>query len=104
MKKIIKIIKNTIITILILVFSVTIIIGSEILYEYIQLKQEIKLDSQKVEINNNDINKGIKEMLTNLFEIGDVKLEQQEFWGEYFKEILHYFLEDNNENKDYVFF
>ncbi|MGU8793922.1 hypothetical protein ACV3TA_16035, partial [Clostridium perfringens] len=103
MKKFIKIIKNTIIAILGLIFSVTIIMGSEILYEYIQLKQEIKLDNQKVEINNNDINKGIKEMLTNLFVIGDAKLEQQEFWGEYFKEILHYFLEENNENRDYAF-
>ena len=103
MKKFIKIIKNTIITILILVFSVTIIIGSEILYEYIQLKQEIKLDNQKVEINNNDINKGIKEMLTNLFEIGDAKIEKQELFGEYFKEIFHYISDDNNENSDYVF-
>ena len=39
MKKFIKIIKNTIIAILGLIFSVTIIMGSEILYEYIQLKQ-----------------------------------------------------------------
>ncbi len=30
-------------------------------------------------------------MLTNLFEIGDVKLEQQEFFDEYFQEIIHYF-------------
>ena len=104
MKKIIKIIKNTIITILILVFSVTIIIGSEILYEYIQLKQEIKLNSQKVEINNNDINKGIKEMLTNLFEIGDVKLEQQELFGGYYKKFFHYFFYYyNSENRNYVF-
>ncbi|MGU8479060.1 hypothetical protein ACV3QH_17705, partial [Clostridium perfringens] len=104
MKKFIKIIKNTIIAILGLIFSVTIIMGSEILYEYIQLKQEIKLDNQKVEINNNDINKGIKEMLTNLFEIGDVKLEQQELFGGYYKKIFHYFFYDyNSENRNYVF-
>ena len=86
-----KVIKKTIIPILILVFTVTIITVSKILYEYIQLKQEIKLDSQKVEVNNSEINKDIEEMLTNLFEIGDVKLEQQEFFDEYFQEIIHYF-------------
>ncbi|EHR0219377.1 hypothetical protein KS664_003011 [Clostridium perfringens] len=96
-------IKNTIITILILVFSVTIIIGSEILYEYMQLKQEIKLDSQKVEINNNDINKGIKEMLTNLFKIGDAKLEKQEIFEKYFKKTFRYFYRYyDNENRGYV--
>lgn len=64
-----KIIKKTIMTILILFCVVTLILGSKILYEYIQLKQEIKLDNQKVDINNNEINKEIKEMLTNLFGI-----------------------------------
>ncbi|HAT4341007.1 TPA: hypothetical protein I9094_003334, partial [Clostridium perfringens] len=103
MKKFIKIIKNIIIAILILVFSVTIIMGSEILYEYIQLKQEIKLDSQKVEINNNDINKEIKKMLTNLFEIEDAKLEQQEFFKEYRKKTFRYFHRYyDNENRGYV--
>ena len=96
--------KKTIMTILILFCVVTLILGSKILYEYIQLKQEIKLDNQKVEINNNEINKEIKEMLTNLFEIGDVKLEQQELFGGYYKKIFHYFFYDyNSENRNYVF-
>ncbi|ELC8464137.1 hypothetical protein ACSW8Q_16350 (plasmid) [Clostridium perfringens] len=90
-------------TILILFCAVTLILGSKILYEYIQLKQEIKLNSQKVELKDKNINKSIKEMLTNLFEIGDAKLEQQEFFDEYFQEILHYFSEDSNENRDYEF-
>ncbi|MBI6096758.1 hypothetical protein H8K23_11355 [Clostridium perfringens] len=46
---------------------------------------------KKVELNDKNINESIKEMLTNLFEIGDVKLEQQEFFDEYFQEIIHYF-------------
>ena len=43
-------------------------------------------------------------MLTNLFEIGDVKLEQQELFGGYYKKIFHYFFYDyNSENRNYVF-
>lgn len=99
-----KVIKKTMIPILILVFMVTIITGSKILYEYIQLKQEIKLDSQKVEVNNSEINKDIEEMLTNLFEIGDAKLEKQEFIGKYSQKFNDYFLIDyNSENREYVF-
>ena len=96
--------KKTIMTILILFCVVTLILGSKILYEYIQFKQEIKLNSQKVEINNSEINKDIEEMSTNLFEIGDIKLEQQEFIGKYSQKIDDYFLIDyNSENREYVF-
>lgn len=99
-----KVIKKTMIPILILVFTVTIITGSKILYEYIQLKQEIKLYSPKVEVNNSEINKDIEEMLTNLFEIGDAKLDQQEFIGKYSQKFNDYFLIDyNSENREYVF-
>ena len=97
-----KVIKKTIIPILILVFTVTIITVSKILYEYIQLKQEIKLDSQKVEVNNSEINKDIEEMLTNLFEIGDAQLEKQEFFETYRKKTFENFYIDN-ENRAYVF-
>ena len=100
-----KIIKKTIMTILILFCAVTIILGSKILYEYIQLKQEIKLNSQKVEINNSEINKDIEEMLTNIFEIGDAKLDKQEFMKKYYVKIKKNFLIDyNSENRDYVFY
>ena len=100
-----KIIKKTIMTILILFCVVTLILGSKILYEYIQLKQEIKLNSQKVEINNSEINKDIEEMLTNLFEIGDSKLDKQEFMKKYYVKIKKNFLIDyNSENRDYVFY
>ena len=99
-----KIIKKTIMTILILFCVVTLILGSKILYEYIQLKQEIKLNSQKVEINNSEINKDIEEMLTNLFEIGDAKLDKQEFSRKYYYKIFDYFSVDfNSENRAYVF-
>ena len=99
-----KITKKTMIQILILVFTVTIITGSKILYEYIQLKQEIKLDSQKVRVNNSAINKYIEEMLTNLFEIGDAKLDKQEFPRKYYYKIFDYFSVDfNSENRAYVF-
>ena len=91
--------KKKIMTILILFCAVTIILGSKILYEYIQLKQEIKLNSQKVEIN-----KDIEEMLTNLFEIGDAKLDKQEFSRKYYYKIFEYFSVDfNSENRAYVF-
>ena len=99
-----KIIKKTIMTILILFCAVTLILGSKILYEYIQLKQEIKLNSQKVEINNSEINKDIEEMLTNLFEIGDAKLDKQEFSRKYYYKIFDYFSVDfKSENRAYVF-
>ncbi|EJT6494199.1 TPA: hypothetical protein I9092_002998 [Clostridium perfringens] len=74
-----------------------------ILDGYIQVKKESEINSEKVELNDKNINGSIKEMLTNLFEIGDAKLEQQEFFDEYFQEILHYFLNDYNENRDYAF-
>ncbi|MBO3404084.1 hypothetical protein [Clostridium perfringens] len=99
-----KVIKKTIIPILILVFTVTIITVSKILYEYIQLKQEIKLDSQKVEVNNSEINKDIEEMLTNLFEIGDTQLEKQEFFETYRKKTFeNFYIDYDNENRAYVF-
>ncbi|HFD2058644.1 TPA: hypothetical protein ACF2DQ_002622 [Clostridium perfringens] len=99
-----KVIKKTIIPILILVFTVTIITVSKILYEYIQLKQEIKLDSQKVEVNNSEINKDIEEMLTNLFEIGDAQLEKQEFFETYRKKTFeNFYIDYDNENRAYVF-
>ncbi|WP_124042079.1 hypothetical protein [Clostridium perfringens] len=99
-----KVIKKTIIQILILVFTVTIITVSKILYEYIQLKQEIKLDSQKVEVNNSEINKDIEEMLTNLFEIGDAQLEKQEFFETYRKKTFeNFYIDYDNENRAYVF-
>lgn len=99
-----KVIKKTMIPILILVFTVTIITGSKILYEYIQLKQEIKLDSQKVEVNNSEINKDIEEMLTNLFEIGDAQLEKQEFFETYRKKTFeNFYIDYDNENRAYVF-
>ena len=99
-----KVIKKTIIPILILVFTVTIITVSKILYEYIQLKQEIKLDSQKVEVNNSEYNKDIEEMLTNLFEIGDAQLEKQEFFETYRKKTFeNFYIDYDNENRAYVF-
>ncbi len=99
-----KITKKTMIPILILVFTVTIITGSKILYEYIQLKQEIKLDSQKVKVNNSAINKDIEEMLTNLFEIGDAQLEKQEFFEMYRnKTFENFYIDYDNENRAYVF-
>lgn len=57
---------------------------------------------KKVELNDKNINESIKEMLTNLFEIGDVKLEQQEFFDEYFQEIIHYFFNDYNDNPNII--
>ncbi|WP_283696799.1 hypothetical protein [Clostridium perfringens] len=99
-----KIIKKTIMTILILFCAITLILESKILYEYIQLKQEIKLNSQKVEINNSEINKDIEEMLTNLFEIGDAKLDKQKFSRKYYYKIFDYFSVDfKSENRSYVF-
>lgn len=89
MKKYIKKRITVVFLIILCIFS----IGkcSLILEEYMQVKKESEINSEKVELKDTKINESIKEMLTNLFEIGDVKLEQQEFFDEYFQEIIHYF-------------
>ncbi|MBI6069603.1 hypothetical protein H8K15_16500, partial [Clostridium perfringens] len=77
---------------------------SLILEEYMQVKKESEINSEKVELKDTKINESIKEMLTNLFEIGDAKLEKQEFLSKYYYKIFDYFSIDfKSENRAYVF-
>ncbi|WP_243894849.1 hypothetical protein, partial [Clostridium perfringens] len=69
-----------------------------------QVKKESEINSEKVELKDTKINESIKEMLTNLFEIGDAKLEKQEFLSKYYYKIFDYFSIDfKSENRAYVF-
>ena len=96
--------KISVLVILVILCIFGVIKCSLILDGYMQVKKEIEINSEKVELNDKNINKSIKEMLTNLFEIGDIKLEQQEFIGKYSQKIDDYFLIDyNSENREYVF-
>lgn len=83
--------KRSVVVILVILCIFGVIKCSLILEGYMQVKKESEINSEKVELKDTKINESIKEMLTNLFEIGDVKLEQQEFFDEYFQEIIHYF-------------
>ncbi|STB43250.1 hypothetical protein [Clostridium perfringens] len=96
--------KRSVVVILVILCIFGVIKCSLILDGYMQVKKESEINSGKVELNDKNINKSIKEMLTNLFEIGDIKLEQQEFIGKYSQKIDDYFLIDyNSENREYVF-
>ena len=96
--------KRSVAVILVILCIFGVIKCSLILDGYMQVKKESEINSEKVELNDKNINKSIKEMLTNLFEIGDIKLEQQEFIGKYSQKIDDYFLIDyNSENREYVF-
>ena len=96
--------KRSVVVILVILCIFGVIKCSLILDGYMQVKKESEINSEKVELNDKNINKSIKEMLTNLFEIGDIKLEQQEFIGKYSQKIDDYFLIDyNSENREYVF-
>lgn len=55
-------------------------------------KKESEINSGKVELNDKNINKSIKEMLTNLFEIGDAKLDEQEFLRHIERKLLKIFI------------
>ncbi|WP_331672507.1 hypothetical protein, partial [Clostridioides difficile] len=67
-----------------------------------QVKKESEINSEKVELKDTKINESIKEMLTNLFEIGDAKLEKQEFLSKYYYKIFDYFSIDfKSENRAY---
>lgn len=68
-----------------------------------QVKKESEINNEKVELKDTKINDSIKEMLTNLFEIGDAKLRQQEFLETYRKKIFRSFYKDyDNKNMEYV--
>ncbi|EIF6154253.1 hypothetical protein G6Z18_06285 [Clostridium perfringens] len=96
--------KRSVVVILVILCIFGVIKCSLILDGYMQVKKESEINSEKVELNDKNINKSIKEILTNLFEIGDIKLEQQEFIGKYSQKIDDYFLIDyNSENREYVF-
>lgn len=102
MKKYIKKRITVVFLIILCIFS----IGkcSLILEEYMQVKKESEINSEKVELKDTKINESIKEMLTNLFEIGDAKLEKQEFLSKYYYKIFDYFSIDfKSENRAYVF-
>lgn len=76
---------------------------SLILEGYMQVKKESEINNEKVELKDTKINDSIKEMLTNLFEIGDAKLRQQEFLETYRKKIFRSFYKDyGNKNMEYV--
>ena len=102
MKKYIKKRITVVFLIILCIFS----IGkcSLILEEYMQVKKESEINSEKVELKDTKINESIKEKLTNLFEIGDAKLEKQEFLSKYYYKIFDYFSIDfKSENRAYVF-
>lgn len=72
--------KRSVVVIFVILCIFGVIKCSLILYGYMQVKKESEINSEKVELNDKNINKSIKEMLTNLFEIGDAKLDEQEFF------------------------
>ncbi|WP_416188303.1 hypothetical protein [Clostridium perfringens] len=74
-----------------------------ILDGYIQVKKESEINSEKVELNDKNINGSIKEMLINLFEIVAAKLDEQEFFETYRKKTFeNFYIDYDNENRSYV--
>ncbi|GAA0068436.1 hypothetical protein UT300002_32250 [Clostridium perfringens] len=101
MKKYIK--KRIMVVFLIILCIFSIGKCSLILEGYMQVKKESEINSEKVELNDKNINRSIKEMLTNLFEIGDAKLGKQEFFETYRKKTFGNFYRDyDNKKMEYV--
>ncbi|ELC8333004.1 hypothetical protein ACV3RL_16060 [Clostridium perfringens] len=97
--------KRSVAVILVILCIFGVIKCSLILDGYMQVKKESEINSEKVELKDTKINDSIKEMLTNLFEIGDAKLDKQEFMKKYYVKIKKNFLIDyNSENREYVFY
>lgn len=96
--------KRSVVVILVILCIFGVIKCSLILEGYMQVKKESEINSEKVELKDTKINESIKEMLTNLFEIGDAKLEKQEFLSKYYYKMFDYFSIDfKSENRAYVF-
>lgn len=95
--------KRSVVVILVILCIFGVIKCSLILDGYMQVKKESEINSEKVELNDKNINKSIKEMLTNLFEIGDAKLDEQEFFETYRKKTFeNFYIDYDNENRSYV--
>ncbi|BDU84590.1 MAG: hypothetical protein E6623_00225 [Clostridium perfringens] len=95
--------KRSVVVILVILCIFGVIKCSLILDGYMQVKKESEINSGKVELNDKNINKSIKEMLTNLFEIGDAKLDEQEFFETYRKKTFeNFYIDYDNENRSYV--
>lgn len=95
--------KRSVVVILVILCIFGVIKCSLILDGYMQVKKESEINSEKVELNDKNINKSIKEMLTNLFEIGDAKLDEQEFFETYRKKTFeNFYIDYDNENRLYV--
>ena len=95
--------KRSVVVILVILCIFGVIKCLLILDGYIQVKKESEINSGKVELNDKNINKSIKEMLTNLFEIGDAKLDEQEFFETYRKKTFeNFYIDYDNENRSYV--
>ncbi|EOU1684777.1 hypothetical protein ACSXAP_10835 [Clostridium perfringens] len=95
--------KRSVVVILVILCIFGVIKCSLILDGYMQVKKESEINSEKVELNDKNINKSIKEMLTNLFEIGDAKLDEQEFFETYRKKSFeNFYIDYDNENRSYV--
>lgn len=95
--------KRSVVVILVILCIFGVIKYSLILDGYMQVKKESEINSEKVELNDKNINKSIKEMLTNLFEIGDAKLDEQEFFETYRKKTFeNFYIDYDNENRSYV--
>ncbi|ELU5587333.1 TPA: hypothetical protein I9093_002902 [Clostridium perfringens] len=95
--------KRSAVVILVILCIFGVIKCSLILDGYMQVKKESEINSEKVELNDKNINKSIKEMLTNLFEIGDAKLDEQEFFETYRKKTFeNFYIDYDNENRSYV--
>ncbi|EGT0015074.1 hypothetical protein I9Y33_002979, partial [Clostridium perfringens] len=95
--------KRSAVVILVILCIFGVIKCSLILDGYMQVKKESEINSEKVELNDKNINKSIKEMLTNLFEIGDAKLDEQKFFETYRKKTFeNFYIDYDNENRSYV--
>ena len=95
--------KRSVVVILVILCIFGVIKCSLILDGYMQVKKESEINSEKVELNDKNINKSIKEMLTNLFEIGDAKLDEQEFFETYRKKTFeNFYIDYDNANRSYV--
>lgn len=95
--------KRSVVVLLVILCIFGVIKCSLILDGYMQVKKESDINSEKVELNDKNINKSIKEMLTNLFEIGDAKLDEQEFFETYRKKTFeNFYIDYDNENRSYV--
>ncbi|HHL2034295.1 hypothetical protein P5E41_08870 [Clostridium perfringens] len=95
--------KRSVVVLLVILCIFGVIKCSLILDGYMQVKKESEINSEKVELNDKNINKSIKEMLTNLFEIGDAKLDEQEFFETYRKKTFeNFYIDYDNENRSYV--